>query len=161
MNRQPSAVRRILEDPASAAQGARRRMERNIRDWFQGLPELRHPDSRIVRFYRHAAVQLLWARWKLAKHWRSTRYSTSGRDSGALNAYAWDLQYAALALALLDPAGTRGLLVALPAAPLTRHFSIEPIRGDGLGSRLTSISGGRATGPSFRRLAAERLSSIG
>jgi hypothetical protein len=109
-------------------------MESNIEAWLQNVPVLQHPDLRVLRFYRHAAVQLLWARWKLGDAlvldpW----YSTSGRDSGALNAYAWDLQYAALPLALLDPHAMRALLVALPTAPLSQHFSIEPLRGAGIG----------------------------
>jgi len=129
-----TAARRLLENPLQAATAARERMERNIEAWLQQVPVLQHPDPRVVRFYRHAAVQLLWARWKLGKMLAlDPWYSTSGRDSGALNAYAWDLQYAAVSLALLDPAGMRALLVALPAAPLSRHFSIEPLRGAGLG----------------------------
>ena len=128
------AARRLLKDPLQATRASRERMERNIEAWFQQVPVLRHPDPRVVRFYRHAAVQLLWARWKLGDALAlDPWYSTSGRDSGALNAYAWDLQYAALPLALLDPTAMRALLVALPAAPLSQHFSIEPLRGAGLG----------------------------
>ena len=127
-------VRALLQNPAQAVAAARAQMDRNIEEWFQRLPVLRHPDPRVVRFYRTAAAQLLWARWKLGTSlvldpW----YSTSGRDSGALNAYAWDLQYAALPMALLDPSAMRALLIALPAAPLSSHFSIEPLRGQGLG----------------------------
>jgi len=128
------AARRLLENAPQAAAAARGQMETNLESWFKSVPVLVHPDPRVIRFYRHAAAQLLWARWKLGEvlaldPW----YSTSGRDSGALNAYAWDLQYAALPMALLDPAAMRALLVALPAAPLSRHFSIEPLRGAGLG----------------------------
>lgn len=129
-----SGARRLLENPARSAAASHERMERNIEAWLRQLPVLQHPDPRVVRFYRHAAVQLLWARWKLGKKLAlDPWYSTSGRDSGALNAYAWDLQYAAEAFALLDPAGMRALLVALPAAPLGIHFSIEPLRGAGIG----------------------------
>lgn len=129
-----AAARRLLDEPEKAAARSRERMDRHIETWFQRVPALSHPDPRVMRFYRHAAVQLLWARWRLGKAlvldpW----YSTSGRDSGALNAYAWDLQYAAIPFAILDPVAMRALLVALPAAPLSQHFSIEPLRGAGLG----------------------------
>ncbi len=128
------AARRLLQHPSQTAAAAREQMERNLETWFKSVPVLSHPDPRVTRFYRHAAAQLLWARWKLGDRLAlDPWYSTSGRDSGALNAYAWDLQYAALPMALLDPAAMRALLVALPAAPLSEHFSIEPLRGAGLG----------------------------
>ena len=129
-----ASARRVMEAPERAASESRARMDHNLEEWFERVPVLIHPDPRVVRFYRRAAAQLLWARWRLGKSLAlDPWYSTSGRDSGALNAYAWDLQYAAQAVALLDPDAMRALLVALPAAPLTQHFSIEPLKGAGLG----------------------------
>lgn len=129
-----AAVRQLLEGPASAASAARRQMEETLVRWFEHVPPVTVSEPGVERFYYHAAAQLLYARWKLGKTllldpW----YSTSGRDSGALNAYAWDFQYAALAFTLLDPAAMRACLVALAAAPLTEHYSIEPIGGTGVG----------------------------
>ena len=100
------AMRGLLRSPAAAAAEARARMDRNIAEWLDRLPRLEHPDPRVVRFYRHAAMQLLWARWKLGKGLAlDPWYATSGRDSGAVNAYAWDLQYSAATMAVLDPRG--------------------------------------------------------
>jgi hypothetical protein len=50
-----------------------------------------------------------------------------------MNAYAWDFAYSAVPLTLLDPAGMRAMAVALLSAPLTEHYAVEPIRGEGTG----------------------------
>ena len=51
-----------------------------------------------------------------------------------VNSYAWDFNYAAIPLTLLDPGGMRAMLVALLSAPLTEHYSIEPVRARGSAS---------------------------
>ena len=129
-----SSARRLMNDPAGQVAAARELMDREIQAWLSRLPALTHPDPRVVRFYQHAAMQLLYARWKVGKTFiLDPWYPSLGLDSGGLNSYAWDFSYSAVPLALLDPAGMRPMVVALLSAPLTEHFSIEPLHGEGSG----------------------------
>jgi hypothetical protein len=128
------AVRQVMVDPTVATEKAREQMENDIRNWLTRLPALSHTDSRVVRFYQHAALQLLYDRWKVGGTFiLDPWYPTVGLDSGGMNSYAWDIDYAAIPFALLDPAGMRSMLVAQLGAPLTEHYSIEPLRGEGTG----------------------------
>jgi len=128
------SARRLMSDPSRQIAAAHELMDREIQSWLSRLPALTHPDPRVVRFYQHAAMQLLYARWKVGKTFiLDPWYPSLGLDSGGLNSYAWDFSYSAVPLALLDPAGMRPMVVALLSAPLTEHFSIEPLHGDGSG----------------------------
>jgi hypothetical protein len=129
-----AVCREVLRDPARAARDALLTMQTDMDAFLARLPALSHPDARLTRFYHQAALQLLYARWRipgtlLLDPW----YPSLGLDSGGLNAYAWDFGYSAVPLTLLDPQGMRAMIVALLGAPLTEHFSIEPIRGEGSG----------------------------
>jgi hypothetical protein len=129
-----SIARDLLASPEAAVAAARNRMDEEIRSWLTRLPALSHPDPRVVRFYHQAALQLLYDRWRVGKTFiLDPWYPTLGLDSGGMNAYAWDLSYSAIPLTLLDPDGMRKMLAALLAAPITEHFSIEPLRGTGSG----------------------------
>ncbi|MEN6601319.1 MAG: hypothetical protein ABFD86_02805 [Bryobacteraceae bacterium] len=128
------SAHKLMNDPAAASAAAQELMEHDIRTFLSRLPALSHPDARVVRFYQHAALQLLWDRWKVGKTFiLDPWYPSLGLDSGGLNSYAWDFNYSAIPLTLLDPAGMRAMLVALLAAPLTEHYAIEPVRGEGDG----------------------------
>ncbi len=127
-------ARRLMSDPAAAGAAAQKLMEQEIQSWLSRLPALSHPDPRVVRFYRHAAMQLLYARWKVGETFiLDPWYSTAGLNSGGMNCYAWDFSYCAIPFTLLDPAGMRAMLVALLDAPLTEHYAIEPLHGKGNG----------------------------
>ena len=129
-----SAARKLMSDPGGASAGARELLENDIQGWLRRLPALSHPDPRVVRFYQQAALQLLYDRWKVGRTFiLDPWYPSLGLDSGGLNSYAWDFNYAAIPLTLLDPGGMRAMLVALLSAPLTEHYSIEPVRGVGTG----------------------------
>jgi hypothetical protein len=129
-----ASCREVLRDPARASGDALRAMQADIDTFLGRLPALSHPDPRVVRFYHQAALQLLYARWRIPGTLRlDPWYAVSGLDSGGLNAYAWDFGYSAVPLTLLDPQGMRAAIVALLGAPLTEHFSIGPIRGEGSG----------------------------
>lgn len=128
------AARKLMSNPAGASAAARELMEHDIQTFLTRLPALSHPDPRVTRFYHHAALQLLWDRWKVGKTFiLDPWYPSLGLDSGGLNSYAWDFNYAAIPLTLLDPKGMRAMLVALLSAPITEHYSIEPVRGEGTG----------------------------
>ena len=128
------AARKLLSDPQAARAAARELMDADIQTFLNRLPALSHPDPRVVRFYQQAALQLLYARWKVGKTFiLDPWYATCGLDSGAMCTYAWDLSYIAVPFALLDPGGMRGMLVAMPNAPLTEHYSIDPVTGWGGG----------------------------
>jgi hypothetical protein len=128
------AARKLLSDPQAASAAARELMDADIQTFLTRLPALSHPDPRVVRFYQHAALQLLYARWKVGKTFvLDPWYASLGLDSGGMDSYAWDFGYAAIPLTLLDPAGMRAMLVAMLNAPLTEHFDIEPVRGEGTG----------------------------
>ena len=128
------AARRLLSDPQAASAAARKLMDADIQTFLTRLPALSHPDPRVVRFYQQAALQLLYARWKVGKTFiLDPWYATCGLDSGAMCTYAWDLSYIAIPFALLDPSGMRGMLVAMPNAPLTERYSIDPVTGWGSG----------------------------
>jgi len=133
-----TAVREANElatNPAKALQQAHNSAQSSLERWFENLPSVSSSSPQLVKFYHQAAVQLLYDRWKVGKTFLlDPWYPTSGLDSGAMNAYAWDIQYGALAFSFLDPHSFRNLLTALPAAPLTEHFSIEPIQGNGIGT---------------------------
>jgi hypothetical protein len=127
-------ARELLIDPAKATSDARASMRQELEQWFERLPAFASPSPEVSRFYYHAAVQLLYDRWRLGKTFiLDPWYPTSGRDSGAMNLYCWDVQYAATAFTLLDPQALRAILKVLPTAPLTEHYSVDPIRGEGLG----------------------------
>ena len=123
-----------MRDPEAAAARARATMESDIRTFLARLPALSDPDPRVMKFYHLAALQLLYARWKVGKTFiLDPWYATLGLDSGGLDCYVWDLAYARVAFSLLDPAGMRAMLVALLGAPLNEHYSIEPLHGTGVG----------------------------
>ena len=122
-------------DPIATISQAHEDAQLSLEQWFQKLPAISSSSPKLVKFYRHAAAQLLYDRWKVGNTFLlDPWYPTSGLDSGAMNTYAWDIQYGALAFSLLDPHSFRNILTALPAAPLTEHFSIEPIHGRGIGT---------------------------
>jgi hypothetical protein len=128
------SARRMMSDPAAQIAAAQKVADQDIQMWLRRLPALIHPDPRVVRFYQHAAMQLLYARWSVGKVFiLDPWYPSLGLDSGGMNSYAWDFSYSAVALTLLDPAGMRPMVVALLAAPLTEHFSVEPLHGEGSG----------------------------
>ncbi|MGD1100544.1 MAG: hypothetical protein ABSA59_00645 [Terriglobia bacterium] len=128
------AARKLLSDPQAASAAARKLMDTDIQTFLTRLPALSHPDPRVVRFYQQAALQLLYARWKVGKAFiLDPWYATCGLDSGGMCAYAWDFAYIAVPITLLDPAGMRGMLVALPNAPLTEHYDIQPTTNWGTG----------------------------
>ena len=128
------ATRKLLSDPQAASAAARELMDADIQTFLTRLPALSHPDPRLVRFYQHAALQLLYARWKVGKTFvLDPWYASLGLDSGGMDSYAWDFGYAAIPLSLLDPAGMRAMLVALLNAPLTKYFDLEPVSGEGTG----------------------------
>jgi hypothetical protein len=128
------AARKLLSNPEAASKAARELMDADIQTLLTRLPAFSHSDPRVVRFYRQAALQLLYARWKVGKTFiLDPWYPSLGLDSGGLNSYAWDFSYSAIPLTLLDPDGMRAMLVALLAAPITEHYSIEPVRGEGNG----------------------------
>src|SRR5208282_2708141 len=119
------AARKLLSGPQAASAVARELMDADIQTFLTRLPALSHPDPRVVRFYQQAALQLLYARWKVGKTFiLDPWYATCGLDSGGMCTYAWDLSYIAIPFALLDPSGMRAMLVAMPNAPLTEHYSI-------------------------------------
>ena len=125
----------LADNPAATMSQAYKDAQLSLERWFQRLPAVTSSSPQLLKFYRHAAAQLLYDRWKVGKTFHlDPWYPTSGLDSGAMNTYAWDIQYAALAFSLLDPHSFRALLTSLPAAPLTEHFSIEPVQGRGIGT---------------------------
>jgi len=126
------AARQLLSDPQAASAAARKLMDADIQTFLTRLPALSHPDPRVVRFYQQAALQLLYARWKVGKTFiLDPWYAGLGLDSGGMCAYHWDFGYTAVPIALLDPNGMRGMLVALLNAPVTESCSIDPVRGEG------------------------------
>lgn len=132
-----SNLEHALASPEEEIQKSRARMQESLWQMLEGLPRLTAAPA-IARFYHHAAVQLFYDRWKLGGAFvLDPWYPVSGRDSGGMNLYAWDVQYAALTLSLLDPASLRSVIKALPAAPLTEHYSIEPLHGRGVGTFYT------------------------
>ena len=132
-NQAASSMDHLLDAPAELIRKSRLQMQAELTSWFEKLPMLTASPA-ISRFYYHAAAQLLYDRWKLGSTFvLDPWYPVSGRDSGGMNLYAWDVQYASLALSFLDPPALRAILTALPAAPLTEHYSIEPLHGAGLG----------------------------
>jgi hypothetical protein len=132
-NQAAASVEHVLDAPAELIRKSRSHMQAELTSWFERLPMLTASPA-ISRFYYHAAAQLLYDRWELGSTFvLDPWYPVSGRDSGGMNLYAWDVQYASLALSFLDPAALRTILMALPAAPLTEHYSIEPLHGAGLG----------------------------
>ncbi|WP_213807097.1 hypothetical protein [Granulicella sp. dw_53] len=125
----------LVANPAAKISQTHNDAQISLERWFQRLPAVASSSPQLLKFYRHAAAQLLFDRWRVGKAFHlDPWYPTSGLDSGAMNTYAWDIQYSALAFSLLDPPSLRRLLIALPAAPLTEHFSIEPIMGKGIGT---------------------------
>lgn len=136
-NQAASSLSQLIDAPEDAIQKARSEMQENLSQWFERLPQLTASPA-ISRFYYHAAVQVLYDRWRLGSTFiLNPWYPVSGRDSGGMNLYAWDVQYAALTLSFLDPAALRAIIKALPAAPLTEHYSIEPLHGRGIGTFYT------------------------
>lgn len=137
-NEEDKALREAHElaaNPDKTISQARNDAQLSLERWFQRLPAVTSSSPELLKFYRHAAAQLLYDRWTVGKTFLlDPWYPTSGLDSGTMNTYAWDIQYAALAFALLDPHSFRKLLTALPAAPLTEHYSIEPVHGKGIGT---------------------------
>jgi hypothetical protein len=132
-----SSTGHAVDAPEELIQKSRSEMQENLSRWFEKLPRLT-ADPAISRFYYHAAAQLLYDRWRLGSTFvLDPWYPVSGRDSGGMNLYAWDVQYAALSLSLLDPVALRAIIKALPAAPLTEHYSIEPLHGRGSGTFYT------------------------
>jgi hypothetical protein len=128
------AARKLLSDPQAVSAAAQKLMDTDIQTFLTRLPALSHPDPRVVRFYQQAALQLLYARWKVGKTFiLDPWYATCGLDSGGMCAYAWDFAYIAVPITLLDPAGMRAMLVALPNAPLTEHYDIQPTTNWGTG----------------------------
>jgi hypothetical protein len=129
-----SDAMRILRDPAVEVSSAREFMQEDLDEWFRKLPALSSSSPELSRFYYHAAAQLFYDRWRLGKTalfdpW----YPVSGRDSGGMNLYVWDVQYAAQAFTFLDPQSLRKILKALPAAPMTEHYAIDFVKGKGMG----------------------------
>jgi hypothetical protein len=132
-----SNLKQALAGPEEEIQKSRAEMQENLWKVFERLPRLTAAPA-VARFYHHAAVQLLYDRWKLGNTFvLDPWYPVSGRDSGGMNLYAWDVQYAALTLSFLDPSALRAVIKALPAAPLTEHYSIEPLHGRGVGTFYT------------------------
>jgi len=132
-----SNLKQALANPEEEIQKSRAEMQENLWRMFERLPRLTATPA-VARFYHHAAVQLLYDRWKLGNTFvLDPWYPVSGRDSGGMNLYAWDVQYAALTLSILDPSALRAVIKALPAAPLTEHYSIEPLHGRGVGTFYT------------------------
>ena len=132
-----SSVSRAIDAPEELIQKSRTEMQESLSRWFEKLPQLAASPA-ISRFYYHAAAQLLYDRWKLGSTFvLDPWYPVSGRDSGGMNIYAWDVQYASLAFSFLDPAALRVIIKALPAAPLTEHYSIDPLHGTGMGTFYT------------------------
>lgn len=130
-------VEQTVDAPEEWIRRSRSATQENLSQWFEKLPQLTATPA-ISRFYYHAAAQLLYDRWKLGNTFvLDPWYPVSGRDSGGMNLYAWDVQYAALTLSFLDPAALRAIIKALPAAPLTEHYSIEPLHGSGIGTFYT------------------------
>lgn len=129
-----ACVRSLLGNPAQAAAEAEAAFDADIAALFARLPALDHPDPRVMRFYRTSAVQLLYARWRLpGKLFLDPWYATLGLDSGGMNCYFWDANYSRVALALADPKALRAMLLAFVAAPMSEHYSIDPIDGRGGG----------------------------
>jgi hypothetical protein len=127
-------ARAVLINPTKAVSEAIHSMQVDLNRWFDKLPALASPSPALSRFYYHAAAQLFYDCWRLGKTFLlNPWYPVSGRDSGGMNLYAWDVQYAALTFTFLDPQSLRDILKALPGAPLTEHYSIEPLQGKGLG----------------------------
>ena len=127
-------AQRLLMHPEQTIDEARAGAQEELEHWFSRLPAFASPIPEVSRFYYHAAVQLLYDRWKLGKTFiLDPWYPTSGRDSGAMNLYCWDVQYAASAFTLLDPSSLRAILKVLPSAPLTEHYAVDPVRGEGQG----------------------------
>jgi hypothetical protein len=132
-----ASTSQALDASPALVQKSRSEMQENLSRWFEKLPQLTASPA-ISRFYNRAAVQLLYDRWKLGNTFvLDPWYPVSGRDSGGMNIYAWDVQYASLALSFLDPASLRAIIKALPAAPLTEHYAIEPLHGSGEGAFYT------------------------
>jgi hypothetical protein len=129
-----TAVRLLMAHPGAAIARARSTMNADIRAWLGRLPAFYDPDPRVTRFYYLAALQLLYARWKVGKTFVCDPwYATSGLDSGAMNSYVWDLDYARVPFSLLDPSGMRAMLIAMAGGSLDAHYSIEPTSGQGTG----------------------------
>ena len=136
-NQLASNVEQAIDAPEELIRKSRSAMQENLSRWFEKLPQLTATPA-ISRFYYHAAAQLLYDHWKLGSTFvLDPWYPVSGRDSGGMNLYAWDVQYAALTLSFLDPAALRAIIKALPTAPLTEHYSIEPLHGSGIGTFYT------------------------
>jgi hypothetical protein len=132
-----SSASKVSDAPAVSIQKSRSEMQQNLSTWFEKLPQLTASPA-VSRFYYHAAAQLLYDRWKLGTTFvLDPWYPVSGRDSGGMNLYAWDVQYAALTFSFLDPTSLRAIIKALPAAPLTEHYAIEPLHGRGDGAFYT------------------------